>query len=88
MLIDLDERIGIDMIRMRMRKIDSVYTRKFRRINLDFCRTLHEVSDDIIREPRIYQYPNIFSRIVLYVHEEFGMSQWGNNHNIMVNKFP
>ena len=43
-------------------------------------RTFHEVSDSIIRKPCIDEYTHILIFGVFDIDEEFGMSEWCDDH--------
>lgn len=63
-----------------MRDIDRIDSRDFLRINYYLHRAFHEISDCKIREPTIDEDTHILACIVRYIDEEFGMSEWCDDH--------
>ena len=84
MFIELYEGIGIKVITMRMGDIECIDTREFLSIEPHFHRAFHEVSESIIREPSIDEDADISTFGIGDIDEEFGMSEWGDNHMVFL----
>ncbi len=76
----LDESIGIEVICVCMRYVDSVEGLHLLRIKSYFHSPFHHISDSEVREPRIDEDTDIFSLSIRYIDEEFGMSERGDDH--------
>lgn len=84
MHIYLPECIRIEMVCMRVRNIDRIYRGEFFSVQSHFHCTLHHISGDIVREPRVDKDTDIFSLAIHYIDEKLGMSERSNDHGIFL----
>jgi hypothetical protein len=63
-----------------MRDIERIDGSQFLVAQSNLYRALHKVSDGIVRVPTIDHDANISTSWILDIDEEFGMSEWGDNH--------